>query len=962
MSLVRTRGIVRSSSLVLAAAITAALAPAASAADYWWDVNGSAPGSGGPSPNGVWDGVATNFTNVAAGDGALPTNFFTLANPSFADRIVFSAGTDATSPFTVTVSGVRAIGSIHRDAAPEVNATLVGTEGAKLYLGALENNAFTVDASLPVVIANSNIRFKVNSGRDATIHSAITRNHWSVVGTGLHTFGTIHLAGAGIENNAAGFVTNGYHWIPNNAADPTTNGGTGGFSTRESNGLMKLVATTDAATPDDMTSASTHYRLLTGGSLTADRTAATLNFPGFADGGGSNVVTLAGRTLTTNGIFYAPNNHGSGGSLLLNFDGSQGGQIAIGETGVLNILAGRTVYFTAPITGNGEVVMGGTYVYDVVAYRNPTPVITYTVPNTYTGQTSVAAGAILEIANNNQLGDPTLGKPVLLNGGKLRAYDNVTLDNAGANVRNVILADTTADSALAAYVGKTMTVNGTVSGANGLFIEGGGTVNLRGGGSVGTGSNLTGGAYFSVTSGTLNLTGAPMVSNTWYRMNVGWNNATPGVLNIDGTTLTQASGAEINIGGNYNGNENGTGILTIAGTAASPGKLDTGTTGGAITIGVNSNKAGAGTLNLEAHGVLATNRVIINKTLADSATINFNGGTLQATGNNLNVVAAAVGTPPVPVAMRINVRNGGAVVDTQAFNSSIAHGLVHSNIDGDAAVDGGLTKLGAGQLVLGGENTYTGPTNVNAGTLVVNGSHVGGGAYTVAAGARLGGTGTVSSAVNASGRLAPGSGGVGTLTVAAPLALAGAASGLDLDIESASAFDKLVVNGTAAVAGTITPTLLAGYVPASGDSFEVMTATSISGTFSNAFGHARAADGKGGLLIEVTPTSVVLKNYQLVGDVDVSGAVNNQDIAPFVALLTGGSPTGAVGFAADVDGNGVVNNQDIAPFVALLTGGRPLADVAGDPEFAPLIALVPEPGTLSLLAAAGVLALRRRRG
>jgi hypothetical protein len=98
-----------------------------------------------------------------------------------------------------------------------------------------------------------------------------------------------------------------------------------------------------------------------------------------------------------------------------------------------------------------------------------------------------------------------------------------------------------------------------------------------------------------------------------------------------------------------------------------------------------------------------------------------------------------------------------------------------------------------------------------------------------------------------------------------------------------------------------------------------------------------------------------------LGDVNDDGVVNNQDIAPFVAALTGGGVLRPdIAFAADVNGDGVVNNQDIAPFVTLLTGGRPLSDLAGDPDFAPLVAMVPEPASLSLLAL-GALALRRRR-
>jgi len=98
----------------------------------------------------------------------------------------------------------------------------------------------------------------------------------------------------------------------------------------------------------------------------------------------------------------------------------------------------------------------------------------------------------------------------------------------------------------------------------------------------------------------------------------------------------------------------------------------------------------------------------------------------------------------------------------------------------------------------------------------------------------------------------------------------------------------------------------------------------------------------------------------LLGDIDGSGQVNNQDIAPFVEALTntGGSLSAYVQYTADVNGDGSVNNQDIAPFVALLT--TPGLLQGSDPELAPLMSLVPEPASLSLLALA-CLPLRRRR-
>lgn len=68
---------------------------------------------------------------------------------------------------------------------------------------------------------------------------------------------------------------------------------------------------------------------------------------------------------------------------------------------------------------------------------------------------------------------------------------------------------------------------------------------------------------------------------------------------------------------------------------------------------------------------------------------------------------------------------------------------------------GSLTKIGTGDLTLAGNNAYTGATAVNAGKLIVDGSIASSLHVTVAAGAALGGHGTVSN-ISGAGTIAPG--------------------------------------------------------------------------------------------------------------------------------------------------------------------------------------------------------------
>ncbi|HPM81104.1 MAG TPA: autotransporter-associated beta strand repeat-containing protein, partial [Candidatus Anammoximicrobium sp.] len=98
----------------------------------------------------------------------------------------------------------------------------------------------------------------------------------------------------------------------------------------------------------------------------------------------------------------------------------------------------------------------------------------------------------------------------------------------------------------------------------------------------------------------------------------------------------------------------------------------------------------------------------------------------------------------------IGLSAGGSLSVTNTGAASTISGT----ISGSGAT---LAKAGSGTLTLSGPSTYTGTTTVSEGTLLVNGNNgAATGAVSVAAGAVLGGNGTIGGAVSGTGTVAPG--------------------------------------------------------------------------------------------------------------------------------------------------------------------------------------------------------------
>jgi len=89
-------------------------------------------------------------------------------------------------------------------------------------------------------------------------------------------------------------------------------------------------------------------------------------------------------------------------------------------------------------------------------------------------------------------------------------------------------------------------------------------------------------------------------------------------------------------------------------------------------------------------------------------------------------------------------------------------------------------------------------------------------------------------------------------------------------------------------------------------------------TVTGSFSNSQPSDF-GLIAVEATYVATgVVPDSGMLGDVNLDGAVNFLDIAPFIALLSGQE----FQVEADFDENGMVDFLDIAPFIAALSGAE----------------------------------------
>ena len=212
---------------------------------------------------------------------------------------------------------------------------------------------------------------------------------------------------------------------------------------------------------------------------------------------------------------------------------------------------------------------------------------------------------------------------------------------------------------------------------------------------------------------------------------------------------------------------------------------------------------------------------------------------------------------------------------------------------------GGLVKQGAGVAELVGQGNFSGTSDVQDGTLIVTGA-TGTGDTMVQNGGTLTGDGTIASNLIAQSgatirpeNAQPQVPTSGSLQVVGDYTQLPGAT-LKIELADVTAFESLIVNGTATLNGVLEVLLDGGFTPSLGDTFEILTSTDgVTDAFETTFFPYLGTE----LTMDVLYTStnvtlaVVSVPSDLSGDFDVDGDVDGfdfltQQIDPSVGTLS----------------------------------------------------------------------------
>jgi T5SS/PEP-CTERM-associated repeat protein len=437
------------------------------------------------------------------------------------------------------------------------------------------------------------------------------------------------------------------------------------------------------------------------------------------------------------------------------------------------------------------------------------------------------------------------------------------------------------------YIGRTRTGRGV------LNVTGPGSTWLAG---VGSTNNNTFIGYEG--DGEVNITqGATAQTSQTFVGRFGIRDELKGVVNIDGSGSDLTSTSTIWVGFN-----NDPSFYSGAGLFFAEGNVNV-TNGGTMSsnqLALAVRRISKGVVNISGDGsIVTTNSVQFGKTSTTTFTYGSNAEMTIADGGLLNVSGD------------VDIYHGVLTLDagTVAANTLELHGT---------------------QLVNPGDPYETGDTRVSlAGNGQINANVVNHGGY-VEPGLSAGALSVLGSFTQDAD---------GTLIIE----LGGIDNSGPLNLQ----YDHLAVDGTAILGGSLDVELIGSYMPQSGDSYDIITATSgLSGTFDTLNLPALSSGLQWQLNPGVNTLSLEVLSV-LTADFNESGFVDDVDLGIWESSYGSGS-------GGDADGDGISSGLDFLLWQQQYTGPGPLAAASA----------VPEPSGLFLLMSLmtiSILSFGRRR-
>ncbi|MCC7475905.1 MAG: autotransporter-associated beta strand repeat-containing protein [Pirellulales bacterium] len=807
-----------------------------------WDVSGVGGYMLNPT-NVLLKGTGTINGNLTAGtSNVIAPGSGGVGTLSFGNDLNLTGG--STLPFELTNNPLGTndklaiAGGLNLSGVTDVNiAPINGNLGSGTY------TLMTYAGALSGDLTNLNLTGTSASSRQTAQLSTATANQINLVVTGT----VANLTWVGGNNSDAWDVGGTVNWT----GHPTDNHFYDGDKVTFSSSGTSTADVVGVVAPGqvDFTNGVGNDKAITGGSI---QVAGSMNFSGAGNVTLSNSDTTVNGSLSTSG---AGNVTISTGSLTVN------STLTLGGTGTVTF-ANSFSTNTLPATMN---LNSGNLAFDRTDDLSLTNQLagagTFRKQNTntvtLTGNSSSFSGAfVVESGTLRTSGVGTLGS----SSGGTTVMNGATLD-VGDNGNTTVFDGSEAVSIVGTGVGDigalTSTQGNSETHINQLTLTGDAKISARG--------SVAGRSYMWIDG-----PGAAIHGNGY--------NLEVEVITANG--IPKSDNTEMNW---FVGDTNLNNITLSGGNALY--------LGGATTLGLNT-----GTLTFKDHAVLgfygndgaepnASTGLIDKPMVIDNTT---NGGGLAIYRGNKSLSS--------PITMNGNL-------DVAVYNSTNDtnwKATLTGPLSGPAGLSVHLsassTTSRIGTVVLTGNNNYAGTTTIGGGgglasgvtaandriTLQVNGTHTGGGDYTVAEKATLGGTGSIGSSilVNTGGTLAPGAN-VGTLTIAAATLSADAILRIEYDNSLAPKVDQLIVSGALDITNAIVDfdNLGVGNLTGASHVFATYAAGLLTGTFS--------------------PTGILDLPTGYAIDYNYLGA--NQ-----IALVS----TGPVGLPGDFNDDGFVDSAD----------------------------------------------------